>query len=195
MQAVARSHGGECISSDYCNVKQKLMWRCQKGHVWQAPGHRVRLGSWCPECVHDRLRLGIDKMRELAHLHGGECLSSEYLHVHAYLQWRCAKGHEWYATPMNIQRGRWCRECAKQQQREQRLQLLKDTAKARGGACLSDEYKLNTVKLLWQCRLGHTWNATPEMILKGSWCPECYWLSLCLRDEAREKYLPKPDKK
>jgi hypothetical protein len=195
MQAIARSHGGECLSFDYLNTQQKFKWRCQKGHVWEAPGNRVRLGSWCAECVHDSLRLGMEKMHELAHLHGGECLSSEYLHVKAYLLWRCAEGHEWFATPANIRKGNWCRECARQRQREQRLQLLKDTAKTRGGKCLADEYKAGIVKVPWQCHRGHTWMATPQQILHGSWCPECYWLSLCLHDEARKKYLLKPDKK
>jgi len=57
MKAVASSRGGECLSATYVNNKTPLLWRCDKGHQWQATPKRVRRsglgqrGNWCPECA------------------------------------------------------------------------------------------------------------------------------------------------
>ena len=51
LQEVAKSRGGECITSVYTNVDSKYEWRCKQGHVWKASAYSVlTLGSWCREC-------------------------------------------------------------------------------------------------------------------------------------------------
>jgi hypothetical protein len=46
-------------------------------------------------------------------------------------------------------------------------------AKEKGGRCLSSVYVNSASPLIWKCRAGHHWSATPESIKKGTWCPEC----------------------
>ena len=47
-------------------------------------------------------------------------------------------------------------------------------AKAKGGKCLSDEYKGLRNKLQWQCKEGHTWFAQPNQIINNkTWCRIC----------------------
>lgn len=67
---------------------------------------------------------------------------------------------------------------------EDRLRRLQEIARARGGSCLSEHYRGVHEKLLWQCAAGHRWETTPFTILRGSWCPQCYWDSLRLGIEA-----------
>lgn len=50
---------------------------------------------------------------------------------------------------------------------------MKALAEERGGKCLSEEYVSQTRKLKWQCSDGHTWEAVPNSIKQGSWCPYC----------------------
>jgi hypothetical protein len=50
---------------------------------------------------------------------------------------------------------------------------MKQIARDRGGACLSRRYDGLLVKLRWRCRRRHEWDATPNTILSGSWCPRC----------------------
>ena len=46
--------------------------------------------------------------------HGGECLSKRYKNAVTKLRWRCAKGHEWMATPNYLRNsGKWCPVCAR----------------------------------------------------------------------------------
>jgi hypothetical protein len=47
-------------------------------------------------------------------------------------------------------------------------------ARSREGKCLSDTYVDNKTRLLWECKEGHRWKATPGNIGMGQWCPQCY---------------------
>ncbi|TFG24145.1 MAG: hypothetical protein EU533_02460, partial [Promethearchaeota archaeon] len=54
------------------------------------------------------------------------------------------------------------------------LNDLREIANSKGGNCLSEEYKNNKSKLEFVCNKGHHWQATPNNIKDGTWCPECY---------------------
>lgn len=47
------------------------------------------------------------------------------------------------------------------------------TAEQRNGKCLSQIYVNNYSKLTWQCNVGHVWQAKPNNIRNGQWCPIC----------------------
>jgi hypothetical protein len=50
------------------------------------------------------------------------------------------------------------------------MHLLADN---RGGQCLSKKFLGVKAKLEWKCNKGHSWEATPDNIIRGSWCPRC----------------------
>lgn len=51
MQELARSRGGECLSTEYKDIKTKMRWRCAFGHEWEATPRLHLASHWCPECV------------------------------------------------------------------------------------------------------------------------------------------------
>lgn len=56
------------------------------------------------------------------------------------------------------------------------LQDIKGAAKFRGGECISDGMETGnwTNKLQFKCAFGHTFEASPRLVLEGGhWCPEC----------------------
>ncbi|WP_134170909.1 hypothetical protein [Paraburkholderia caballeronis] len=124
MHALAASHGGECLSGKYENTYQPLRWRCANGHEWDAPAHTVKR-HWCKRCFHERRRLGIDRMREIAASHGGRCLSEVYLSIRHSLQWECRWGHVWSTKPAIVLGGHWCPLCANLAQSKKRSKRLK----------------------------------------------------------------------
>jgi hypothetical protein len=130
----------------------------------------VSKGSWCPECAH-RKRLTLLEMRALAERRGGQCLSDRYINNRTKLRWRCVIGHRWEAAPGLVKRGRWCPQCA----RVARLSLdaMVVVAASRGGRCLSTEYLNVETPLLWRCKEGHRWTATPASVRGGNWCALC----------------------
>ena len=113
----------------------------------------------------------IEMMQQVAEQQGGNCLSTEYKNGRTHLVWECALGHQWKATPRNIQQGRWCRHCAGNQLKT--LQDMQILASENGGRCLSDTYINSRTKLLWKCRSGHRWWAAPDIIQQGRWCEIC----------------------
>jgi len=56
------------------------------------------------------------------------------------------------------------------------LEDMRHAARFRGGRCLSDGMAPGDLlrPLSWECAFGHTFHATPNLVLKGGhWCPEC----------------------
>ncbi|MCL2830272.1 MAG: hypothetical protein FWD77_05970 [Betaproteobacteria bacterium] len=189
MQALAEKRGGKCLSTEFFGTVHKMLWQCGKGHVWEAPGNRIRNGYWCPECARLERSLTIEVMHEIAQSRGGLCLSNEYTNTLTKLNWQCAHGHTWTADPGNIKSGRWCPVCARRSHINRTIEDMQKLAHERGGRCLSKEYRGVAYKLTWQCNFGHVWETSPAVVLHGSWCPECYYLSMCLSDKARKKHL------
>ncbi len=54
------------------------------------------------------------------------------------------------------------------------IEIARESARVHGGKCLSTEYKNNHTNLLWECDMGHQWNADLNRIRrKKCWCPVC----------------------
>ncbi|MCP4130769.1 MAG: hypothetical protein GY754_07290 [bacterium] len=171
MQEIAKARGGKCLSEKFIDVVTKLKWECKEGHTWEAIPASVKGGSWCKKCVHNKNKLTIEEMREIAKDRGGKCLSNTYINEKSKLKWECKEGHSWESTPDSVKRGSWCAECAGK--KKLTIEEMKRIAKKRGGKCLSGTYISRTSKLKWQCKEGHTWEAVPSNIITGQWCPVC----------------------
>ena len=170
LQEHAAARGGKCLAAKYAGVIVKVSWQCEKGHVWQArAGSVLNQKSWCPVCAQN-VPLGLERLRSHAARLGGQCLAEDYKNAHTKVRWKCGSGHVWQATAHNvIINGTWCPEC-----RKIGLARLQEHAASLGGRCLSRSYSNGTVKLLWECQLGHRWKASAANILHGkTWCPKC----------------------
>lgn len=109
---IASNHNGKCLSAHCENLKQKLLWECEKGHRWRTTIDSVLYsGSWCPECAGNR-KLSLIELQHLASKKGGMCLATQYVNSKTRLLWQCNNGHQWFATAFAIKtRNSWCPEC------------------------------------------------------------------------------------
>ncbi|MFZ4740196.1 MAG: zinc-ribbon domain-containing protein [Bacteroidales bacterium] len=57
--------------------------------------------------------------------------------------------------------------------RQLSIEKMLAVANSKGGECLSPNYIKDTTPLLWKCKESHTWEATPNSIKAGCWCPSC----------------------
>ncbi len=175
LRAFAERWSGECLEQSVRSNKQPIAWRCAQGHRFIAPGERIRRGSWCPRCRSvDKGEL--QRMGRLARQRGGECLSPSYTDASHKLRWRCREGHEWRADPGSIVQGSWCPICRHRgghSLKRLSIEIMREMAKQRGGACLSPEYHGSMVGLRWRCARGHSWRSVPSGIRRGNWCPVC----------------------
>lgn len=111
LQSLAAERGGKCLAAVFTTVNDKVPWQCERGHIWEIEPYKIKLGTWCKQCVHEDLRLTIEEMQQLAISRGGKCLSTEYLNSWTKLRWQCALGHAWEATPAHVKDSTWCPEC------------------------------------------------------------------------------------
>ncbi len=175
IQKIARSHRGYLLSKSYHSIGAHLKWKCQKGHQWETSLASIRNGAWCPYCS-GKARKNLSQCKALAKERGGECLSLTYENIKTKLNWRCRLGHEWSAKFGKILQGQWCRTCANKinaDAKRSSISEMQKLAKRRGGRCLSKDYTNNQNPLIWECALGHQWQAKPGNIITGTWCPEC----------------------
>ncbi len=174
IRALASERGGELLSRAFVRTADPLDWRCHLGHEFTTSANAVQQGGWCPKCL-GTPKSDLERLRDLARRRGGECLSSAYTGSYGKLRWRCRRGHEWRAAPNNVASGSWCPECVRGGGPYPPLGLadMHETAEARGGRFLSEEYEGSQVKHLWRCASGHEWEARPAAVRHGSWCPEC----------------------
>jgi len=127
------------------------------------------------------MKYTIADMNKLARMRGGpkaKCLSPEYLGARTDLMWLCPTHGEFKMRPGNVRTTSWCQLCAYEKRAREypkRLSLksARDTAKERGGKCLSDVYVNSATKMEWKCRYGHQWTASLTTIRRGHWCGEC----------------------
>jgi hypothetical protein len=112
----------------------------------------------------------LEELQKIAESHGGKCLSKDYINMRTKLKWQCKMNHVWKATPYPIKKGTWCPTCSRIKYSIEDMQKI---AAERGGKCLSEKYENSEENLTWQCAEGHTWEARPKNIKKGTWCPKC----------------------
>jgi len=174
-QDLAREREGRCLSETYVNGSTPLEFECRLGHRWRTRGAIVRNGSWCPTCARaepkEREVFDLSDFVAIAADQGGECLSTSYGGLRHKLEFRCRRAHTWHMTAASIRKGAWCPTCLGRTPLT--IEDMQSSARNRGGVCLSGAYAGNRKPLEWQCGKGHIWEATPQVVRGGSWCPTC----------------------
>lgn len=176
MQSYAANSGGVCLSKEFKDVLSPLIWRCEKGHTWEADFEIIRQGGWCKQCLKGNKRNDgkLEMMRAIAKEKGGECLSNEYINNSTKLSWKCKEGHEWLMDRGALSKGQWCSVCFKNNYNEKIFDELKAIAIKHGGKCLSTEYITMKSKMSWECAEGHKWIVAPTGIMRNNtWCNKC----------------------
>ena len=171
--------------------QQKVWWRCEKRHVWQAKIYsRVTAASGCPYC---NKKLPFAGETDLASTHpllveewhtekNGERSPTQFLAgSHQKVWWKCEKGHEWQAQIRSRANGDQCPFCTRQVvlPNETDLATTHPTLAAewnhkKNGALLPTQvFAGSKKKVWWKCKKGHEWKAAIYSRLNGAGCPVC----------------------
>jgi len=171
----AESLGWKLLSKEYVNNRQKLVWQCDKGHIFQATWANIQHRRRCPLCSNSR-PYTIDEMKQIASEHDGECLSEECTTGRSRVNMRCKEGHEWHPRAEVIRRGHWCRKCrAKEAGIRSRIEesVVKQLVEERGGSVLSIVHEGGKKYVLYRCQEGHLNKGLYTNLKKGTWCDRC----------------------
>lgn len=172
--------------------KQKVWWRCEKEHEWQAAVYtRTGAGSGCPYCAGKRASPGDTDLASqrpdlAAQWHpaknGGLDPADIPLGSRYKAWWVCEKGHEWRAmVKTRAINGTGCPVCANRRLNpgENDLAATHPGLAAQWHPTRNGSLKPNDVvagtrrKVWWVCDKGHEWQAAVISRVSGTGCPVC----------------------
>ena len=173
----ADKKGGECLSTEYSNNKQKYKWKCNCGNEWEAAWMDVKAGGWCMKCAavkrgKEKRAYTIVDLQEYAKNKGGECLSIAYKSSISNYVWKCSKDHifetKWaYILHTNS----WCPKCSGSIKKT--IEEVRSFVESQSGYLISDTYVNCLEKLEVKCNKNHQWKVSWHALSQGRWCPKC----------------------
>jgi len=174
--------------------KEKVWWKCDKGHEWQTAVADRAKGNGCPYCgnrvpvegENDFYTMNPELMKEW----NSEKNAGVDPHRLTYqstisVWWKCKKGHEWQAPIYSRRKGCGCPICAKDINRHSVIkgrndlqsrfpELVASWDDERNGVLKPDSIMTHSNrKIWWKCKNGHHWRATVLGRAYGTGCPIC----------------------
>jgi hypothetical protein len=159
---------------------KKLLWKCLKGHSWEARLADRATGGGCPYCSGRKVLVGFNDLKtilpELAKEAFGWDPNSVTIGVNKKLRWICSKGHTYSCTPAKRRIGAGCPYCSNAtilpgfndlQTRNPEL------AKEAFGWEPSEVFSGSDKKLTWKCAKQHVWTMRVADRSHGDGCPYC----------------------
>lgn len=172
--------------------RQKVWWRCGKGHRWQAAVYtRTGSGTGCPVCAgkipaageNDLATLYPQLAQQWHPIRNGSLTPQQVLPgSHHLVWWVCEKGHEWRAQIKSRVSGCGCPVCANRKVHSEENsfaarfpQLAAQWHPTRNLPLSPDTIAPGTNrKVWWICEKGHEWQATVSSRTSGGrGCPVC----------------------
>ena len=169
---------------------RKLLWRCNKGHEWEAAVYSRSGGRGCPYCsnrVRNRVRntLMIESPNLAKEVSPNSKIKATEVTVgsHKKLLWKNSSGYEWEATVADRCRCRRRRRrpyYKKQVNCRTRMSLATTNPELAKEVSPNSKIKATEVtagsrkKLLWKCSKGHEWESSVKSrAILDSGCPYC----------------------
>jgi hypothetical protein len=170
-EALAKSKGLEWLGPVVSNNKTKTNWRCNVGHVWEAPYSSIQQDNQCYLCQKNTSK-SVKDYHTLAKSRGFEWLGPEVPSAQAKTFWKCSKKHTWPATYSKIKSGRGCPYCSRRVSKTK--EDYKKLAEKKGFKWIGSKLVNTHLKTLWQCSQKHKWPASYHSLATGNTgCPYC----------------------
>lgn len=109
----AKNKGGECLSEEYKDCKNYMLWQCANNHSWKATFDGIlNQKNWCPHCANNAKHT-LKICQEFAIKNGGKCLSLTYKRAGRKMLWECSAAHKWETSFDHILNDNtWCPYCS-----------------------------------------------------------------------------------
>jgi len=168
MQELAKSYKGKCLSSEYKDNDEKLLWECERGHQWWSAPRMVKsCHVWCQTCPKENL---LNELKEIAQSRNGILLEDTWISNSTKMKFKCLKCENIWQTSQNcIKNGSWCPQCARD---KLTTNDLVNIARHHQGELLSSAYRGRNRSYEWRCHNGHQWTASINDA-RFNWCSEC----------------------
>ena len=104
------------------NSSEKVWWKCNKGHEWQATISNRNYGNGCPYCAGKKVLKGYTDLQTVNpalakewnyEKNNGLTPADVMPNSNKKVWWKCSQGHEWQVSICNRNKGRGCPICRK----------------------------------------------------------------------------------
>lgn len=165
---------------------KKLLWRCSKGHEWEATVANRSNGNNCPYCSNRKILPGFNDLTTTNPKLAKEISPNSKVRAaeittfsNKKVLWKCSKSHEWESTVYSRSKGSGCPYCSGRKVLVGFNDLATTNPKLAKDISPNSEVKANEItersnkKVLWRCNKGHEWEATVANYSNGCGCPYC----------------------
>lgn len=124
VKSVFEKEGYKLISKEYVNANTLLETICPQGHNYKTKLGNFKTGYRCPIC--SGVLVTYEQIKDYFLQQGYELLSTSYENSHAYLSYKCPKGHINSMSWSNFSRGKRCPSCSRSKGEEKIAKYLND---------------------------------------------------------------------
>jgi len=161
------------LSDVYINSRQKLKYRCEKGHLGHTTFSGFVQGIRCKKCsVESSRKYNIAGIRDLFEKEGYVLLSKVYFNGEQKLKFVCPNGHTHEITLNSWLKGHRCSKCYG----NNRLNFydIKNIIESEGYILLSTDYQNAMSPIKLKCPVGHVFSTTWSNWKLGKRCKKCF---------------------
>lgn len=171
--------------------KEKVWWKCEKGHSWQAVVYSRVDGTGCPICAGRKILVGFNDFAtthpELAKQwhptkNGSLTPQQVVFGTNRKIWWQCENNHAWPALIRTRARGIGCPFCANKfavpgenDLESQFPDLAAQWLQSKNGKLTPRQVVFGSNRIVWwQCDKGHQWRTSVVLrTQRGYGCPYC----------------------
>ena len=164
--------GYTLVSEEYKNARQRLKYKCPKGHTHNMTWKNWYQGNRCVVCSNNKKRLSIEEIKSSFEKENYALLSDEYKNSFYKLKYKCPLGHINTIRWSDWQQGYRCKSCNIESRRQDIL-FIKSEMMKEGYVLLDNKYISNKTKMKCKCKNNHVYNTTWSLWKQGCRCPEC----------------------
>ena len=172
---------------------KKVWWKCCTcNYEWESLISSRSRGTGCPICgirqnTEKRTKSHNQYIKDVQQINPNIVVIEKYVNSQTPILHKCKiDGHEWYARPMNILKGRGCPKCTKHIHKTQK-QYITEVSEINPDIIVLGQYINTNTKILHQCKIdNYKWEVKPTHILSGHGCPMC---NRSIGEKDIEKYL------
>lgn len=185
------NEGYNLISESYTKIEDKMIFKCDKGHIFEMKFNNFKNGNRCRKCrTLSRMKYSETEVRRMLQYEGYELLSS-YTSLVSPIMVKCPNGHINQILFQSFENGHRCKNCSESEKNPMFDNLKKsdlkfscgnkkltlEQAKERAntiGFLIVDNY-FNGIKsnVNFKCDKGHIFNSRFDGVIRRKKCPVC----------------------
>lgn len=174
------------ISEKYLNsCVDKMKWKCEEGHIFEATWNNIQKGNRCPECAVKRRALSQtttleEFIEKLKCVHGNKYkVVSGYTKIGSKVKIECDCGNVWEPYAYSLLQGFGCKICGIEKRSNERSktheEYLEEIKRIHGDEYeILEEYKRGHEKILVKHKkCGRKYRTQAQSLVQGKGCKKC----------------------